>query len=158
MVAGLVAVDISANEALLCDVFVGFVILLGKVHAEEFIQLAQEFLFAAHELHYTQHIVGHVEGEVEGVALDKTLFMGLEHVKLGLEVSVAEAWAGKADFGVINLAVVERALQIFLRQAFVSAVERSLVDGPVVIAIFQRGGCGGSAGFQGHVAQLVVFA
>ena len=77
MVAGFVAVYVSANETVLGNVFVGLVVFLGQVHAEEFVQLAQEFLFAAHELHYAQHVVGHVEGEVEGGKLKK-LFLVLK--------------------------------------------------------------------------------
>ena len=60
----LVAMYISANQAIGCNVFIRFVILFRQVHSKELIQLAKEFLLASHLLHDTQYIVWHMEREV----------------------------------------------------------------------------------------------
>ena len=149
VVAGFVAMYISAYEACLRDVLVLFVELLGQVHREQLVQLVDEHLFAAHQRDEARHVVGHVEGEVPGIAFDEAFPVGLQHIEVGLERTVLQLGTCKADAGVEEVAVVEGALAIGAGHLLVAGFQSCLVDGPVVVGILQcRGGRGGTL-FEG---------
>ena len=105
MVAGLVAVHVAAHEAVGRNVFVVLVVAFRQVHLEEAVQSLAEYGFAAHCLHHSAHIVGHVEGEIPGVALNESLAIRLVGVHVGLEASVGIARAGKTACGIVHIAI-----------------------------------------------------
>ena len=61
MVAGLVAVYVATDEAVDSDILILLVVLLGQVHSEQLVELAQELLLATHMVNYAKYIVRHVE-------------------------------------------------------------------------------------------------
>ncbi len=62
--ARLIAVYVSAHQALFGDVFVMLIVLLRQMHGEELVQFPYECLFPSHQINHTEHIVRHVEGEI----------------------------------------------------------------------------------------------
>ena len=48
VVTGFVTVDIAADEAVGCDVFVGRVVLWWEIHGKELVKLVKELCFSSH--------------------------------------------------------------------------------------------------------------
>ena len=138
MVAGLVAVHISAYEALRRDVLVVGIVFRGQVHGEQPVQPVAEGSLAAHAFHHPIYVVRHMEREVPRVALDESLAVGLIGVQVFLELPVAVAWRRKPCPPVEGVAVVQRPLPEGLCHALVAHRLGGRIDGPVVEGIFQR--------------------
>ena len=153
VVAGLVAVDIAAEDALAGDVLGAGEELVGQVHGEQGVEVGLELLCSAHGLYQAGYVMGHVEGVVEGVALDEALAVGAEQVEVSLEGAVLVAGTGVTGFGVEDVAPVAGALQVLLCDVALARIGSGLVDGPVVVGVFEgyRGRTAG--GLHGYVAE-----
>ena len=160
VVAGLVAVHVAAHEAVGRNVFVVLVVAFGQVHLKEAVQSLAEYGFAAHCLHHSAHIVGHVEGEIPSVALNESLAIRLVGVHIGLEASVGIARAGKTACGIVHIAIRLRPLGKGSRGGRIAGGLCRGIDGPVVVGVFQ--GIGGRClvAVEGYVAhcQIVLHA
>ena len=86
--------------------------------------------------------MGHVEGEVVGVAFDEAFAVGLARVGGILPTSVAVLRPREGAVSVEEVPVVQSPLPIDARQVIGAQGGRGPVDGPVVVGVFQ--GCRGS--------------
>ena len=91
MVAGLVAVHVSAEQAFGRNVLIISVAVLGEVASEEVVEVGYELLVAAHNLLQAVHVLGHVEGIIQGIAFNESLAYGLLYVEIFLEGAVGVA-------------------------------------------------------------------
>ena len=158
MVAGLVSVDIAAQEAFLGDVFIVCVAVFRQVGAEEVVQGGDEAFVTAHQLQETIHILRGVEGEILRIALDKALSYSLFNVEIGLESSIVVTGACQGDGRVEDVPVIGCPLIIAGGGFLVSQTLCRGGDGPVIVGILQGVAGGRGAGFQRHVAQFHVFS
>ena len=153
MVARLVAVDISAQQAVGRDILVLGIVFLRQVHRKERVETCREGAVATHKVNQAADVVRSVEREVPRVALDEALAVGLQRVEVGLEAAVGVARAREALLAVEDVAVVERTRTVTLRRGLVAHIQSRTVYGPVVVRIFEcrRGGRG--AALQRYVTQ-----
>ena len=106
MVAGLIAVDVTSDQAVLSDVLVLGVGIFRKIIVEELVKGGYELLLSSHEVHDPVHILGGMEAEIQRVPFDKALINGLHDVKILLESAVFVFRAGETKVGVENIPVI----------------------------------------------------
>ena len=82
MVAGLVAMDISADQAVFRDVLVLGVGIFREVVVEELVEIRDKLFLTAHKFHYAIDILRGMEAEIQRVALDKSLSHRLHDVEV----------------------------------------------------------------------------
>ena len=144
MMARLVAVDISSDQAVLGDVFVVSVGIFRKIVVEEFVQGRDESLLAAHQGHDSVDVLRSMEGEIQRVAFDEAFAYGLHDVEILLESAVGVLRAAETEFGVEDIGVVACTGGIFFGGLGITCQAGGVPDRPVVVGIFKRiaGGCG----------------
>ena len=85
MMAGFIAMHISANQAFFRYIFVVLIILFRQMHGEQLIQFVYKHSLPSHQVHHAKYVMGHMEREVPGISLNEPLTIGLQHIKVLLE-------------------------------------------------------------------------
>ena len=85
MMARLVAMNISSDEAVCRNVFIVLIIFGRKIHLEKSVQLTYERLVSSEQTYQTIHILRRLEREVPRIAFDKTFTGCLVRIKVFLE-------------------------------------------------------------------------
>ena len=85
MMAGFIAMHISANQAFFRYILVVFIVLFRQMHREQLIQFVYKHSLPSHQVHHAKYVMRHMEREVPGISLNEPLTIGLQHIKVLLE-------------------------------------------------------------------------
>ena len=146
VMAGFIAVDITTYEAIVGDIFVVSVILLGQVHREELVKTLAEDFLAAYHSHQPIDVMRDMEREIPRVALNETFAIGLQRVHRCLEAAVGIARCCEACGRIECVTVVACPSLELVGHASVAQRPCCGSHGKIVVGILQRiRGCRGVA-------------
>ena len=151
MVAGLVAVNIAAQQTFLLNILVILVILLIQRMSKEVVQRSHKLFITAKAFYHALHVVGNMERVVGAVAFDESFAVGLQGREILLPTAILIFGTSQTDGGIKYVTIVQRTLLIGLGHLSITCIQSGLIDGPIVIRILQGVAGAGSAMVVGNV-------
>ena len=156
MMRRLVAVVVATHQAFLGDVL-GVLEELGRqLHHKQGVEVVDELRIAAHSFDEAFHILGHIEGIHPRVAFHEALAFGVHQAKRLLPAAVAHPRTGKSQRSVEGVAPVGGTLLVFGGHLLVTRFRSRLIDGPIVVGIFQGNRDTSAVTVERHVTQALV--
>ena len=84
--------------------------------------------------------------------------MSLQHIEFLLEASILVARTSKSYFRVVDATIVQCTFLVFIGYGIVSSQQSCLIDGPVIVTIFQSSRSSCRTDFERYITTLHIFA